>query len=211
MMRRLSGRMGDTPVIVTADRGDEGYFPMMDVATLGHYFCFRIKDIDSGSISGRYRHLCDEDGCFDTAITRRYTRRMDVYNRPELFDDDYVFVGNSSRNYNHYVPKTNGIQGRGGCRHIPVPYYEFTFRIVRLRISDDFYEVLATNLPAGEFSVDDLMDVYHLRWGVETSYRFLKYCDHVSFSNTRKKSAALGEIVLAMIFHNICVSVMIDA
>ena len=109
--------------------------------------------------------------------------RMDVYNRPELFDDDYVFVGNSSGNYNHYVPKTNGIQGRGGCRHIPVPYYEFTFRIVRLRISDDFYEVLATNLPADEFSVDDLMDVYHLRWRVETSYRFLKYCDHVSFSN----------------------------
>lgn len=183
MMRRLSGRMGDTPVIVTADRGYEGYFPMMDVEALGQYFCFRLKDIDSGSISGRYRHLCDEDGCFDTAITRRYTRRMDVYNRPELFDDDYVFVGNSSRNYNHYVPKTNGIQGRGGCRHIPVPYYEFTFRIVRLRISDDFYEVLATNLPADEFSVDDLIDVYHLRWGVETSYRFLKYCDHVSFSN----------------------------
>ena len=103
------------------------------------------------------------------------------------------------------------MRGRGGCQHIPVAYYEFSFRLVRLRISDGCYEVLATNLPAEEFSADDLMDVYQLRWGVETSYRFLKYCDHVSFSNTRKKSAAMGEIVLAMIFHNICVSVMIDA
>ena len=211
MMRRLSGRMRDTPVIVTADRGYEGYFPMMDVAALGQYFCFRLKDIDSSSISGRYRHLCDEDGCFDAVITRKYTRRMDVYNRPEIFGGEYVYVGNGAKNYNHHVPRTNGMRGKGGCLHIPVTYYEFTFRIVRLRISDGCYEVLATNLPAEEFSADDLMDVYQLRWGVETSYRFLKYCDHVSFSNTRKKSAAMGEIVLAMIFHNICVSVMIDA
>ena len=73
------------------------------------------------------------------------------------------------------------------------------------------YEVLVTNLPSDEFSVEDLKEVYRLRWGVETSFRFLKYCDHVSLSNTRKKSAAMGEIVLAMIFHNICISVMIDA
>ena len=211
MVRRLSGRIGDnTSVIVTADRGYEGYFLMMDVAAQGQYFCIRLKDIDSGSISKRYRRLCDEKGCFDAVVTRKYTRRKDVYNNPELFGDDFVYVGNSAKNYNHYVPKTNGTQGRKCC-HLPVPYYEFSFRIVRFMIPGGCYEVLVTNLPSDEFSVEDLKEVYRLRWGVETSFRFLKYCDHVSLSNTRKKSAALGEIVLAMIFHNICISVMIDA
>jgi hypothetical protein len=44
---------------------------------------------------------------------------------------------------------------------------------------------------------------------VETAFRQLKYDDCSSFSNTRKKVAAIGEIILSMIFHNICTSVLL--
>lgn len=37
----------------------------------------------------------------------------------------------------------------------------------------------------------------------------MKYDDCSSFSNTRKKVAAIIEIILSLIFHNMCVSVMI--
>ena len=33
-------------------------------------------------------------------------RRMDVYNRPEIFGGEYVYVGNSAKNFNHHVPMT---------------------------------------------------------------------------------------------------------
>jgi IS4 transposase len=69
--------------------------------------------------------------------------------------------------------------------------------------------VLLTNLPETEFPTSDLKELYHLRWGVETAFRQLKYDDCLSFSNTRKKVAAIGEIILSLIFHNMCVSVMI--
>ena len=69
--------------------------------------------------------------------------------------------------------------------------------------------MLLTNLPKEEFSLEELKQLYHLRWGIETAFRFLKYDDCLSFSNTKKKVPVIGEIVLAMIFHNICISVLI--
>ena len=41
------------------------------------------------------------------------------------------------------------------------------------------------------------------------AFRQLKYDDCSSFSNTRKKVAAIGEIILSLIFHNICTSVLV--
>lgn len=78
-----------------------------------------------------------------------------------------------------------------------------------LKLSENSYEVLLTNLPETEFPMSDLKELYHLRWGVETAFRQLKYDDCSSFSNTRKKVAAIGEIILSLIFHNICTSVLV--
>lgn len=69
--------------------------------------------------------------------------------------------------------------------------------------------MLLTNLPETEFPMSDLKELYHLRWGVETAFRQLKYDDCSSFSNTRKKVAAIGEIILSLIFPNICTSVLV--
>lgn len=38
----------------------------------------------------------------------------------------------------------------------------------------DIVEILMSNLPKEEYSMDDLMELYHLRWTVETSYNRLK-------------------------------------
>lgn len=53
--------------------------------------------------------------------------------------------------------------------------YELPVRIVRFKISDDSYEVIATNLSEDLFSSDDLKMLYSMRWGIETSFRDLKY------------------------------------
>ena len=54
------------------------------------------------------------------------------------------------------------------------------FRACKVRISDpdtgkDEWEVLLTNLNHQEFPLPRMKKLYHLRWGIESSFRKLKY------------------------------------
>ena len=57
----------------------------------------------------------------------------------------------------------------------PAVIYKLPVRLVRFKITDDTYEVVATNLSENEFSPVELKQLYALRWGIETSFRDLKY------------------------------------
>lgn len=48
-------------------------------------------------------------------------------------------------------------------------------RAVRFKITDDTYECLLTNLAEDEMTFEEFKEIYHLRWGIETSFRDLKY------------------------------------
>lgn len=60
-------------------------------------------------------------------------------------------------------------------KHDPIHFYELHFRIVRFKISDDLYETVLTNLNSSEYTPDKLKTLYAARWGIETSFRDLKY------------------------------------
>jgi len=47
-------------------------------------------------------------------------------------------------------------------------------RFLLIDIGNDTPELLVTNLPAEEFSAEDLKEIYHLRWNVETCFAMLK-------------------------------------
>lgn len=54
------------------------------------------------------------------------------------------------------------------------------FRLCKFKINDEnsgkeVWEVLITNLSKDEFSLVEMKDLYHMRWGIETSFRALKY------------------------------------
>lgn len=53
------------------------------------------------------------------------------------------------------------------------------FRVCKFKInspdSTDEWEVLITNLDRDEFPLAKMKEIYHLRWGIETSFRELKY------------------------------------
>ncbi|MGN8857642.1 transposase, partial [Catenibacterium mitsuokai] len=55
------------------------------------------------------------------------------------------------------------------------PWYEFNCRIVRFKITEDTYECIITNLDRTEFSSEDIKELYNKRWGIETSFRHVKY------------------------------------
>ena len=53
--------------------------------------------------------------------------------------------------------------------------YDLHFRVVRFRISDGCYETIYTDLDPETFPVGKIKELYRLRWGIETSFRELKY------------------------------------
>lgn len=44
------------------------------------------------------------------------------------------------------------------------PWYEFNCRVVRFKISDDKYETIITNLSREEFSMEEIREIYNMRW-----------------------------------------------
>lgn len=49
-----------------------------------------------------------------------------------------------------------------------------SFRVVRFMLDTGEYETLVcSTLP--QFTLSDLKELYHARWGIECSFRFLKY------------------------------------
>ncbi|MBQ8510674.1 MAG: transposase [Clostridia bacterium] len=82
--------------------------------------------------------------------------------------------------------------------------YVMRFRVVRFKLKSGIYETLATSLPREVFSLDDLRELFHARWGIETAFRELKY--GVGLVNLHGKSMefAMQEIYASMILSNFC-------
>ena len=57
----------------------------------------------------------------------------------------------------------------------PTRFYELNFRIVRFPISEDIYETVVTNLDEDRYPAIEIKKLYASRWGIETSFRDLKY------------------------------------
>ncbi|MBE6612998.1 MAG: hypothetical protein E7632_10945, partial [Ruminococcaceae bacterium] len=58
---------------------------------------------------------------------------------------------------------------RAGRWDFPSPY-PIRFRVVRFQLNTGVYETLTTSLPREKFTADDLRELYHARWGIETAF-----------------------------------------
>ena len=80
--------------------------------------------------------------------------------------------------------------------------YPMKFRIIRIKISEGLYETLITNLRGNKFSVDDIKKIYIMRWGIETSFRGLKYHVGLIAFHSKKKDCIIQEIFASLIMYN---------
>ena len=86
----------------------------------------------------------------------------------ELLKDKnhYKFLASSQRF--DYLP----VKSR---KHDPAVFYPLSFRIVRFPVSDTTCETIITDLDAELFPAAEIKKLYAMRWGIETSFRELKY------------------------------------
>ena len=89
------------------------------------------------------------------------------------------------------VPKKSkaGSKTRRGRWDFPSPY-PMRFRICRFLLDNGEFETVATSLPPS-FTLADIRELYHLRWGLETAFRDLKYT--LGLVNLHGRSDAFAE------------------
>lgn len=171
-------------VILIADRGYENYNVMAHAINKGWKFVIRIKDINSNGIASGLN--LPKSDTFDTDISLTLTRQQSK------------------------AQKMNGYKFMPTCQtfdYLPLKSrdtYVIRFRIARFAISDNSYEILITNLNRSDFSVDDLKEIYHLRWGIETSFRELKYAVGLTNFHARKADYIKQEVFARLLLYNYC-------
>lgn len=177
--------------IVIADRGYESYNNLAHIQEKGWFFLIRIKDGDYGIKQGL--PLPDEDVqdvCFELNLTRKQTNDV-----KELFKDRAHYRHISNGIALDYLPQNHR-------KHDALKFYRLSFRIVRFPISEGSYESVITNLPAKEYPVSKIKRLYASRWGIETSFRDLKYTMGMLDFHSKKVMCILQEIYSHMIMYN---------
>ncbi|UZQ48916.1 IS4 family transposase [Clostridium kluyveri] len=177
--------------LVIADRGYESYNNMAHIQEKGWKFLIRIKD---GSTGIKSSFELPDDDCFDVNIQLKLTRKQTKETK-ELFKDKnhYKFLPTSSTF--DYLPVKNK-------KSEPVKFYELNFRMVRFQISNDSYETVLTNLDADEYPPEELKMLYAARWGIETSFRDLKYTIGLLNFHSKKVMCIQQEIYAHLTMYN---------
>ena len=87
-------------------------------------------------------------------------------------------------------------------KHDPTVSYHLPFRIVRFKITDGIFETVVTNLDTCQFPPDELKKLYNMRWGIETSFRELKYTVGLLHFHAKKVEYIYQEVFARLIMYN---------
>lgn len=179
--------------LIIADRGYEGYDLMAHIQEKGWYYLIRVKDVLSknGIVKGLD---LPESECFDMDVDLKLTTRQTKEIKKLCKDrNQYRFI--PAGNTFHYLPRMNQ-------KYDPIVFYQLPFRIVRFKITDDTYETVVTNLDKHNFPADELKKLYNMRWGIETSFRELKYTLGLLHFHAKKVEYIYQEIFARIIMYN---------
>ena len=177
----------DEPVIITADRGYESYNTLEHIARKGWKYLIRLRE-SKGIISSLSLPAGDFDMPVQLFLTRKQTKKLKELQKE--FPGMYRFLP-IHVNFDYLPWGTDG-------------FYPFSFRIVRFKISDGSTETLITNLDRNSFPAEELKHLYHLRWGIETSFRQLKYTIGLSLFQSKKVEYITQEIFARLTMYNFC-------
>ena len=188
-------RAEDIPALYIADRGFESFNVLAHIQEKNAKFLIRIKDITSRNCIASGLDLPKKNE-FDVSISLLLSRKQTNADK-ELFKDRNRFRFIPASSTFDYLPVKNK-------KSIPVAPYPLSFRIVRFPISDTSYETVITNLDEANFPPEELKKLYAMRWGIETSFRELKYTIGLLHFHAKKAEHILQEIFASLIMYNFC-------
>jgi IS4 transposase len=169
--------------IIIADRGYESYNVFAHIAEAGQKYVIRVKDKNS---TGILRGLdLPKSAEFDTDVELILTRLQ----TNEVKQNPQFKILPSKVKLDCLPPNSKG-------------FYPLRFRVARVKIAEDSYETLITNLDSDEFSAIELKEIYQMRWGIETSFRELKYALGLAQLHSKKLDSIKQEVYARLIVYN---------
>lgn len=176
----------DGPCLYIADRAYPTFNTLAHIQEAGHFFLIRAKDPESccSPLKGIIFPDAETAEIDHSFIIRR--RRVGKNEDPAVYKNmrnDRVF------DYIEIEDRTSE--------------YKISFRIVKIKLAEDKYEYLVTNLPPDKYSPKIYKALYHMRWGIETSFRHLKYKVGLNFFHSKKRQFIYQEIFARLIMYNL--------
>ena len=171
-------------VILVADRGYENYNIFAHAIEKGWKFAIRVKDKNSNGIASGFNLPSNDE--LDIDITQIFSRK----NTKTTKNAGYKWM--PVNQVFDYLPRKSD------------KTYELSFRIIRFPIGSNSYEIIITNLDRNIFDVKKIKEIYHLRWGIETSFRELKYAIGLTSFHARKPDFIKQEIYARLLLYNYC-------
>ena len=172
--------------ILLADRGYESFNVLAHLQHKGWNFLVRIRD-RNGIGAG-----------------------LPLPNKPE-FDVSFSLqiCGRKAKHWERQI------QGGIAAKFVPPDRFDYeqlcpnseqtfclSFRVVRLQVSENVFETVVTNLDRDAFPPEELKTLYARRWGIETSFRKLKYTLGLLHFHAKKAEHIRQEIFARMIMYN---------
>lgn len=191
LVKMLKSHEFSKKTLIISDRGYEGYNALM-------HLC-RTKNVD---FMCRTRHGAGAYRCmaqlpmteFDIDVTFEVTTTQTNEDKK----NNRIFLQTGSKKGKKNSSKTSITRWdfESPCR--------FRFRVVRFKLDTGEYETIITSLSRKEFPVSEIKQLYHLRWGIETSFRELKYYVGLINLHSRKDEFIEQEIYAALTMYNYC-------
>jgi hypothetical protein len=165
---------------------------MEHIINAGQFFLVRVQDIHSRTSNLRKFNLPDSE--FDLDVDTILTTKLAVV---KANPDKYRYL--SSTSTFDFISKDN-------------PYYPVKYRAVRFKIDGaEEYESIITNLDKDKFPADEIKKLYNLRWGIEVSFRHLKYSADLSAIHARNRNSIRQEIWARILLYNLCMIMIQEA
>ena len=179
----------DHKTIIIADRGYSCFNTIAHFQQSEFYYLIRGKDIYSESSAFKHSDLPDsEEFDIDMSFDLTRSQRKKYKEHPERYKylpvkTQFDFIDPNDKN----------------------SIFTIHFRMVKIKLSDNSYEYLLTNLPREDFAIDDMKYLYWKRWKIETAIDKYKYDISAVNFHSKKREFIIQEIWARMILYNYCI------
>lgn len=194
MIELAKNYKGDKAIFI-ADRGYEAYNIFENIRNTGNYFLIRVRNVESySSICRRFKSLPNKKE-FDEEVEITFTNKQT--NKIKSQPEKYISIM-SNQNFD-FLDKDNH-------------FYDAKYRFIRIKIDgkEEMYETLITNLSKGEFTSNDIKELYKLRWNIEVSYKHLKYSVNLNALHSKRRDFIKQEIWARLVMFNVSMIIIND-
>ncbi len=182
--------------IITMDRGYDGYNMFEHANRFGGYYVIRCQN--GANAIAEIRDLPDVE------MDKWLHLKVTTSSKSKYKKLGYKHLRVPKKDYGKELSEKTRYQ-RWDFEEVCI----IRLRIVKFQLDNGTWEVLATNLRRDEFSIQEMKELYHLRWGIETAYRDLKYTIGAKCCHSRKDHFIEQELLAHVVMYNL-VSTLVE-